>query len=380
MQYRKFGKMDWQASALGFGCMRLPTAEDDPNSKNINEEEALRILHHAIDNGLNYLDSGYRYHSGMSEIVLGKALKGGYRDKVKIATKCPMPMVKTAADYDRLLDEQLKKLDVDHLDFYLFHGLGKATWDVIVQQDILSHAQAAQKAGKFSYIGFSFHDSYEVFEEIVTGYDKWDMCQVQYNFMDEEAQAGRRGIELAASRGMGVVVMEPLRGGKLGTAVKEVADLMQARGYEGTLAELAFRWVWNHPEVSVALSGMSNMSQVQENLASASAANAVPKALSEEELQLIKEIKTIYENRPGIPCTSCSYCMPCPQGVPIPRTLAFYNEGLIYDYFNESKRLYSNFGGAAYKCVHCKECEKKCPQSIPISDWMTKINDTLGVK
>jgi predicted aldo/keto reductase-like oxidoreductase len=378
MQYRKFGKLDWQASALGFGCMRLPTAEGDPNSANINEKEALRIIHHAIDNGLNYLDSAYRYHSGQSEIVLGKALKGGYRDKVRVATKCPMPMVKTAEDYTKLLDEQLTKLDVDYLDFYLFHGLGKSTWDLVVEQDILSKAEAAQKAGKIRYIGFSFHDSYEVFEQIVTGYDKWDMCQIQYNIIDEETQAGRKGVELAASRGLGVVVMEPLRGGKLGTPIKEVSALMKEAGYQGTMADLAFRWLWNQPEVTVALSGMTTMEQVQENLQSAQ--NAQPNALSEKEMQLIKEIRAAYGARTGIPCTSCGYCLPCPQSIPIPRTLGFYNEGLIYDYYEESKRVYAIFGGNADKCVQCKECEAKCPQSIPISEWMTKINEAFSAK
>ena len=372
MQYRKFGKLDWEASVLGFGCMRLPTIENNPNSPNIDEKETFRMIHHAIDNGLNYLDSAYRYHSRASEVVLGKALKGSYRDKVRIATKCPMPMVSVAADYDKLLDEQLKKLDVDYIDFYLFHGLGKETWDLVVEQDILSRAEAAQKAGKIGHIGFSFHDSYEVFENIVTGYDKWAMCQVQYNFMDEDFQAGTKGIELAASRGLAVVAMEPLRGGKLSRPIKEASALMEKHGYQGTLADLAFRWVWNHPEITVALSGMTTMQQLEENLASAE--NAKAKSLSEKDLQLVKEIEAAYRERSGIPCTACNYCMPCPQGIPIPRTIGFYNEGVVYDYFDESKRLYALFDGGADKCVQCKECEGKCPQAIPISDWMSKIS------
>ena len=376
MQYRKFGKLDWEASVLGFGCMRLPTIENNPNSPNIDEKETFRMIHHAIENGLNYLDSAYRYHSRASEVVLGKALKGSYRDKVRIATKCPMPMVKVAADYDKLLDEQLKKLDVDYIDFYLFHGLGKETWDLVVEQDILSRAEAAQKAGKIGHIGFSFHDSYEVFEKIVTGYDKWAMCQVQYNFMDEDFQAGTKGIELAASRGLAVVAMEPLRGGKLSRPIKEASALMEKHGYRGTLADLAFRWVWNHPEITVALSGMTTMQQLEENLASAQQAKA--KALSEKDLQLVKEIEAVYRERSGIPCTACSYCLPCPQGIPIPRTIGFYNEGVVYDYFDESKRLYALFEGGADKCVQCKECESKCPQAIPISEWMSKISEIFS--
>jgi len=376
MQYRKFGKLDWEASILGYGCMRLPTDENDPNSPNITENEAFRLIHHAIDNGVNYLDSGYRYHDGKSEIVLGKALKGGYREKVKIATKCFMQMVKTAADYDRMLDDQLKKLDVEMIDFYLFHGLNKNNWGIVMDQDILAHAEAAKKAGKIGHIGFSCHDNNENFEELIKGYDNWDMCMVQYNFMDEQNQAGRKGVELAASRGIAVVAMEPLRGGKLGTPIKEVADLMQKRGYSGTLANLAFRWVWNQPEVAIALSGMTTMAQVEENLAIAETAQ--PNMLSDEEMSLIQDIRAIFEARPGVPCTSCSYCMPCPQGVLITMALRFYNEGLIYDYFDEPKRLYSLFGGNADICTQCKECESKCPQSIPISELMPKIDAAFG--
>ncbi|MCL1848348.1 MAG: aldo/keto reductase [Clostridiales bacterium] len=373
MQYRKFGKLDMEVSALGFGCMRLPTANDDPNNADITENEAFRLIHHAIDNGVNYFDSAYRYHSGSSEVVLGKAMKNGYRHKVQIATKAPMPMIKTAADYDRILDEQLKKLDMDYIDFYLFHGLSRNNWALVREQDLIARAEAAQKAGKIRHIGFSFHDTFEAFEEIITGYDKWDVCQVQYNLMDENNQAGIRGLKLAASKGVGVIIMEPLRGGKLSRPVNEVTTRMEKHGYTGTLAELAFRWVWNHPEVSVVLSGMSTMAQVEENLATAD--KALPGNMDEDALALVKEIEAIYRERPGIPCTACRYCMPCPQGVNIPTTLNFYNEGMIYDYYNESKRLYPLFGGNAGKCIQCKECEEKCPQTIPISEWMPKIKE-----
>ncbi|MDR0468651.1 MAG: aldo/keto reductase [Peptococcaceae bacterium] len=373
MQYRTFGKLDWKVSVLGFGAMRLPTDTDAEGNSTIIESEAIRIIRHAIDNGVNYVDTAYRYVNGQSEYLVGKALKDGYRDKVRLATKAPMPMIKTAADYDRILDEQLKKLDQDYIDFYLFHGLSKASWRLIVDQEILPHAEAALKAGKIGHIGFSFHDDYNAFEEIVNGYDKWTLCQVQYNLMDEENQAGTKGVELAASKGLAVVVMEPLRGGKLSAPVKEVAEAMDKFGYKETLPNLALQWVWNHPEVSVALSGMSTMEQVQENLVSADRSSAG--SLSKEELALVKEIEAIYRQRPGIPCTSCRYCMPCPQGIDIPRMLGTYNEALVYDYYVESKRTYGMFGGTAGKCVQCKECEGKCPQTIPISEWMGKIKE-----
>jgi len=376
MQFRKFGKLDWQASSLGFGCMRLPTDSGDPNSPNITESEAFAILRHAIDSGVNYLDTAYRYHSTNSERVVGRALKGGYRDKVRIATKSPVSMIKTAAEYDKILDEQLQKLDVDHIDFYLFHGLGRQTWGMVQQEGILARAEAAQKAGKIGHLGFSFHEGYDSFEEIINGYDHWAMCQVQYNIMDEENQAGTKGVKLAASKDIAVVAMEPLRGGKLATPVKEVITCMEKYGYQGTIADLALRWVWNHPEVTIALSGMSTMEQVKENLASAD--RGLPGALSKDELSLLDEVKKIYMQRPGVPCTNCSYCLPCPQGVNIPRTLGFYNEGLVYDYFEEPKRVYAIFGGDAAKCIQCGECEPKCPQSIPIGEFMIKAHEKLG--
>lgn len=210
MQYRNFGKLDWQASALGFGCMRLPTIESLPTNSIINEAEAIKMIHYAIDNGVNYLDTAYVYHNGHSEVVLGKALQGDYRDRVKIATKAPLMIIKTAEEYDRILDEQLKKLGVDMIDFYLFHGLNKATWEIVKSQNLIERAEAALQAGKIGHIGFSFHDQYEVFEDIINGYDAWSFCQIQYNYMDTENQAGTKGLKLAASKGLAVVVMEPL--------------------------------------------------------------------------------------------------------------------------------------------------------------------------
>jgi predicted aldo/keto reductase-like oxidoreductase len=327
---------------------------------------------------LDYVDTAYRYHSGNSERVLGRILKDGYRDKIKLATKSPIMMIKSAQEYDKILDEQLQKLDVDYIDYYLFHGLSSNGWKNVQHNDLISRAEAAQQAGKIRHIGFSFHDSFEAFEEIVNGYDKWALCQVQYNLMDENNQAGIRGLRLAAEKNIAVVVMEPLRGGKLATPIKEVSECMEKHGYTGTLADLALRWVWNHPEVSVILSGMTTMGQMQENLVTVE--TALPGTMSEQEHALVREIRGIYQQRGGIPCTGCSYCLPCPQGIGIPGTLNFYNEGVIYEYFNESKRVYNVMGAGASKCVSCKECEEKCPQSIPISEWMVKIHDLLGNK
>jgi len=355
--------------------MRLPTAEGEAFSANILEAQAIKNIRHAIDSGVNYVDSAYRYHGGASEVVLGKALKDGYRQKVKLATKAPMPSIKTAADYDRILDEQLTKLDVDYIDNYLFHGLNAGVIPTLVGQDLFGRAEAAKKAGKIRHIGFSFHDKYEVFEKIIGLYDKWDFCMMQYNFMDIENQAGTKGVKLAASKGLGVVAMEPLRGGKLGAPIKEAADCMQRHGYEGTLADLALRWVWNQPEISLALSGMTTMEQVEQNLVSAQ--SALPGCISDKEQLLIDELREIYRRRSGVPCTGCSYCMPCPQNVNIVHNFMLYNEGAIYEYFDESRRLYPMFGKTGVLCTKCGECEAKCPQGIPISEWMNKIHEIL---
>jgi predicted aldo/keto reductase-like oxidoreductase len=378
MQYRNFGRLDWQVSALGFGCMRLPTTDSAPVSANVAEAEAMRMIRHAIDNGVNYVDTAYVYHSGKSEIVLGKALQDGYRDKVKVATKAPIWLIKKAEEYDKFLDEQLKKLGVDRIDFYLFHGLDKSSWDAVKSQELLGRAEAALQAGKIGHIGFSFHDRYEVFEEILNGYDGWSMCLMQYNFMDTDNQAGTKGVQLAASRGLGVVVMEPLLGGKLANPPEQIRKQLQDSGYAGSAADLAFRWLWNQPEVSAVLSGMSAMDQVVANVRSAN--RSAIGSLTGMEADLIEKMRLFYLARTAIPCTGCGYCQPCPNSVDIPRNLKLYNDGVMYGSFAEAKRVYNLFlepEQRAANCIQCQACEEKCPQKIPISEWMLKVQEKL---
>jgi len=363
-------------SALGFGCMRLPTTDSATISANVAEEEAIRMIRYAIDNGVNYVDSAYVYHSGKSEVVLGKALRNGYRDKVKVATKAPLMLIKTAEDYDKFLDEQLKRLGVDMIDFYLFHGLSKSSWDKVKNQNLLGRAEAALKAGKIGHIGFSFHDRYEVFEEIVNGYDGWSMCQIQYNFMDTDNQAGTKGLKLAASQGLSVVIMEPLLGGKLANPPQEIRKQLKDSGHTGSSADLAFQWLWDQPEVSVVLSGMSTMDQVIGNIQSANKSGSG--SLTGMETDLIEKIRNFYKERTAIPCTNCGYCMPCPNSVDIPRNLKLYNDGAMYGSFNEAKRIYYLFlqpEQRAENCIQCKACEEKCPQKITISEWMLKVQE-----
>jgi uncharacterized protein len=216
MQYRNFGSFDWKTSALGFGCMRLPTVDGNPHSPHINESEAVRMIRHAIDSGVNYIDTAYPYHNGQSEVVVGKALQDGYREKVRLATKMPVWMVNQPADFDRILAEQLERLQTDSIDFYLLHALNKERWhDVVLKHDLLKQAQIALADGRIRNLGFSFHDHYDVFVEILNGSDLWSFCQIQYNYMDTENQAGTRGLKLAAEKGLAVVIMEPLMGGRL---------------------------------------------------------------------------------------------------------------------------------------------------------------------
>jgi predicted aldo/keto reductase-like oxidoreductase len=349
-------------------------------SPNINVTEATRMVRHAIDNGVNYIDTAYPYHGGQSEIVVGRALKDGYREKVKLATKLPVWMVESPADFDRLLDEQLEKLQTSYIDFYLLHALGRSRWrDIVLKHDLLGRAKAALDDGRIRHLGFSFHDDYESFEEIVNGSDLWSFCQIQYNYMDTENQAGTRGLKLAASKGLAVVVMEPLMGGRLAEPPKDVLEAMESCALRRSAAEWALQWLWDQPEVSVVLSGMSDMSQVEENLHSADRSRIW--SFSPAELALIAEVKEKYSARIAIPCSKCNYCMPCPNGLNIPANFEFFNYAHLFDDVAGARYKYQIFlteeqrSGA---CIDCGTCEGLCPQKIPISDWMPKVSALLG--
>lgn len=378
MQYRPFGKLDWRASALGFGCMRLPII--DGKSGQIDQPEAIRMIRYAIDNGVNYIDTAYGYHERMSEVLVGQALKDGYRQKVHLVTKLPVWLVEETGDYDRLLDEQLGKLQTDHLDVYLFHALNHNAWQKVKNLDLLKRAEAAVADGRIGAIGFSFHDNLDAFKEIVDGYSNWAMCQIQYNYMDVENQAGTEGLRYAADRGLAVVVMEPLLGGKLARTIPAVQPLWDSAAVKRTPAEWALNWLWDQPEVSLTLSGMSTFQQVEENVASADGA-AVGK-LTPEELALIGAVREAIKQLSPIPCTSCEYCLPCPNGVAIPRNFAVYNEGAMYNDPDNARNAYKRWipdDAKASVCIACQECEPKCPQKIPISQWMPVVEEVLGL-
>src|SRR4030043_188363 len=308
MQYRKFGKLDWKVSALGFGAMRLPVIGEDQSK--IDEPEAIKMIRHAADNGVNYIDSAYLYHMGKSEVLVGKALKDGYRQKMKIATKLPARIVEKAEDFDRILNEQFQRLDIDMIDFYLLHGLNTEGWAKVRDFGVLKWAEQQMAKGRIGRLGFSFHDSYDVFKEIIDSYDNWVLAQVLYNYMDENEQAGRKGVEYAAGKGIAVVVMEPLRGGKLAKdpPPEPVARVLKEAKRRMRGVEWAFNWLWNQPEISVTLSGMSTMEQVVENLRIASRFSG-PGTLKADDLEVIEKIKEAYKSLSPIPCTACRYCV-----------------------------------------------------------------------
>jgi predicted aldo/keto reductase-like oxidoreductase len=376
MKYRPFGNLDWKVSALGFGCMRLPTIDDEYGK--IDEPEATRMVRHAIDHGVNYIDTAYGYHEGNSERFVGRVLQDGYREKVHLATKLPCWEVKTADDFDRLLNEQLAKLQADLIDCYLLHALDKSSWDKVHGLGVLDWAEGAISDRRIRYLGFSFHDDYPVFQEIIDAYDRWTFCQIQYNYMDIETQAGTKGLEYAASKGLAVVIMEPLLGGKLVSAPPAVQQLWDSAPQDRSPADWALQWLWSKPEVSVVLSGMSTMEHVVENLASADRSGV--NSFSSAELALVEEVRQMYNDLCPIPCTDCKYCMPCPNGVNIPANFAIYNEGRMYDLADHARERYSSMKeeSRASACIQCQECEEKCPQHIPISEWMPVVEEVLG--
>ncbi|MGW8323349.1 MAG: aldo/keto reductase, partial [Thermodesulfobacteriota bacterium] len=254
MKYRPFGALDWQVSVLGFGAMRLPIIGNDETR--IDEPEAVRMIRHAIDHGVNYVDTAYPYHGGNSERVVGRALGDGYRERVKLADKLPPWFVTKAQDFDRILDEQLDRLQTDHIDFYLLHGMNREFWPRFRDLGAIQWAEDAIKDGRIRHLGFSFHDEYEVFREIVDDYDQWAFCQIQYNYMDVEYQAGIKGLDYAAGKGLPVVVMEPIRGGQLAKEPPPpVAKLLAASPKRRSPADWALQWVWSQPGVTVVLSG-----------------------------------------------------------------------------------------------------------------------------
>lgn len=380
MQYRPFGTTGAQVSALGFGMMRLPVHDNDPAK--IDEEKTAEMVQYAIEHGVNYFDTAYPYHREQSEVVVGKLLKGENRKKVYIATKCPTWLVTSRSDYDRFLDIQLERLQTDHVDMYLMHGINRERWKVMRETGFDEFLDAAKKDGRITYAGFSFHDDLDMFKEAVDGYP-WHHCQIQYNYMDENYQAGTEGLRYAHSKGLAVIIMEPLRGGRLAQrGPEEVGRIWDSAPVKRTPAEWGLRWVWNHPEVSVVLSGMSEMSQLVENINTVE--TALPGSLTQEELKVIERVRDTYLGRVKVGCTGCEYCMPCPQGINIPEWFDAYNRASIYDTLKDLPGKYEDYKarlGDLEACVSCGLCEDQCPQNLTIRQYLRDIRTAaLGPK
>ncbi|NLX35174.1 MAG: aldo/keto reductase [Chloroflexi bacterium] len=377
MQYRTLGKTGELVSALGFGCMRFPTLGDDHAV--IDQDQAAAMLDAAIAHGVNYLDNGYPYHGGSSERFVGAFLQETrQRDKVLLATKMLVRIVEKPDDYDRLFEEQRERFRTDHFDFYLLHALRGSSWQQSVEFGVIDWLERRRAAGDIRHIGFSFHDDVDAFRSIVDGYDGWEFCQVQYNYMNEDIQAGTAGVRYAAERGLGIVVMEPLLGGRLANPPAAVQAVWDASGRTWSPAEWGLQWLWNKPEVSLVLSGMSSLEQVMENVGAA--ARSGVGLLTQSDLATVTTARERYNELCPVPCTRCEYCMPCPNGVNIPHNFEVFNEGVMFDVMPEMRRryLHSEEGARASACIQCRECEPKCPQSIEISAWMPLVHQVLG--
>ena len=364
MKYRTMGKLGIHASAFGLGCMRFNGVASGDSV--IDEQKAVSLIRRAIDGGVTYIDTAYVYLDKTSEIVLGKALLDGYRDKVTIATKMPMEAVKDRASMEALLAEELRKLQTDHIDFYLMHGINKEKWEYFKSIGAPAFFEDMKREGKIRWKCFSFHGPYDEFEYILNDWD-WDMCQIQYNFMDIHNQAGTKGLELAGSKGIPVVIMEGLLGGRLANAPDNVQALYDAFPVKRSAVEWAFRWLCNHPEVSVVLSGCNEAGQIDENLRIFDTVE--PGIMSEEELKLMDDVREAYISRTKIGCTGCRYCMPCPNNVNIPGVFSAWNNWSLYNTDPKTDWMFNmirNNNSGADNCVGCGACEAACPQHLNI--------------
>lgn len=365
MQYRSFGSQGFDTSIIGLGTMRLPLIEAG-TVKDIDEERAIRLIRKAIDMGVNYIDTAYVYHGGMSEVVLGKALRGGYRDRVILVDKSPVWLVETYADFEKYLDIQLERLQTDYLDVYLLHALNLESWKRIEQLGALEFLEAQKAKGKIRAVGFSFHDSKESFIEIIKAYP-WDMTLIQMNYMDEFEQATLEGLALAGEMGIPVAIMEPLKGGLLATAPEDIAEIMAERRPQWTPVEWSFRWLAHRPEVKVILSGMTSEEQLIENVHIGDC--LLPLNFTAEDFKAVASIREIYKSRVQVPCTQCGYCIPCPSGVEIPDIFECYNLAHVYENKASVMNLYRQMVKAEERpelCTECGACKTACPQQIDI--------------
>lgn len=373
MEKRKFPKLNIETSLLGFGCMRFPVTADGK----IDEPEAEKMLDKAYAAGVNYFDTAYPYHGGASETFVGRALKKYDRESFFLATKLPLWSVQKIEDVDSIFTEQLEKLQVEYVDFYLMHSVNKGKWDEMVRLGVVERLKELKAEGKIRYLGFSFHDKYEVFEEVLN-YTDWDFCQIQLNYMDTEEQAGMKGYELAEKKQIPLVIMEPIKGGSLAAFGEDITGKFRALDAEASVASFALRWVASLPNVKVVLSGMSTMEQVEDNLKTFGQF----KPLSETESKTIEEIVGIIKGRVQNGCTGCRYCMPCPFGVNIPASFRMWNTYHMYQNYNIVKRSWEKMEDSErpVNCAKCGKCERACPQNINIRQDLARAQEDLDKK
>lgn len=368
MRYRVLGKTGVEVSVLGFGCMRLPTVDGEDGK--IDEAKAVEMVRYGIDNGMNYLDTAYFYHSGNSEAFVGKVIKDGYREKAYVATKLPLGSVNCEEDVEKIFNDQLARLGTDYIDFYLLHAVNNDAWEnKVLKFDIMPKLEKLKEQGKIKHIGFSFHDDLWVFKKIIDAYDGFEFCQIQFNYIDVDYQAGIEGLEYASSKGLGVIVMEPLLGGKLAFPHEKVVSMLSG---DKTPVEWAFDFVWNRPEVAMLLSGMGSMQMVEDNLSYADRASAG--MLTEEDLLMLGEAKRAFDSMNLVPCTGCEYCLPCPEGVLIPKVFSAFNS-ITEGGRRLVKEIFPDIEENASLCKKCGKCEKACPQHIQISEMLRKVKN-----
>ena len=388
LKFRKMGSLGWKVSALGVGCMRLPARKI--NRLRAKTDESIKIIRYGIDQGLNYIDTAWLYHLGDSEKIIGEALKNGYRDRVHLITKLPMFMVRNSKHFDNYIRTQMKRLQTDYLDGYLFHALNAGQFKKVKKLGLINKMEKAKNEGLIRSIGFSFHDTLPVFKEIIDYYP-WDIAQIQYNYVDTCVQATTEGLVYAYSKDIAVVIMEPIKGGTLANPPKEVLDIMNSAENQRTPVDWALQFLWNKPEISVVLSGMGSIKMVQENCISADRSGI--NSLSFQDEMIIDKLSNIYRKKIVVPCTACGYCMPCPEGVNIPQNFACLNNFTLersrirrflarrnYRKLQNSKKKvdFNNPNGNAMICNKCSICLEKCPQKIDIPKNLEKVKKALG--